>query len=78
MADDPRHTLDQLGFFFFFFTLDTGSERSLSPKLSDIRVYEPQIRAHLGFTRVSVADELVRETLILHPRYVLDPAQKHV
>jgi len=35
-------------FFFFFFTLVTGPRRSLSLKLSDIRVYEPQIRARLG------------------------------
>ena len=33
---------------FFFFTLVTGPRRSLSLKLSDTRVYEPQIRAHLG------------------------------
>ena len=31
-------------FFFFFFTLVTGPIRSLSLKLSDTRVYEPQIR----------------------------------
>ena len=37
-------------FFFFFFTLVTGHCRSLSLKLSDIRVYEPQIRARLGTT----------------------------
>jgi len=30
--------------FFFFFTLGTGPRRSLSLKLSDTRVYEPQIR----------------------------------
>ena len=35
-------------FFFFFFTLITGPSRSLSLKLSDTRVYEPQIRARLG------------------------------
>ena len=35
---------------FFFFTLVTGSRRSLSLKLSDTRVYEPQIRARLGTT----------------------------
>ena len=35
-------------FFFFFFTLVTGPRRSLSLKLSDTRVYEPQIRALLG------------------------------
>jgi len=32
---------------FFFFTLVTGPRRSLSMKLSDTRVYEPQIRARL-------------------------------
>ena len=36
------------GFFFFFFTLVTGPRRSLSLKLSDANVYEPQIRARLG------------------------------
>ena len=35
---------------FFFFTLVTGPRRSLSLKLSDTRVYEPQIRARLGTT----------------------------
>jgi len=35
-------------FFFFFFTLVTGPRRSLSLKLSDARVCEPQIRARLG------------------------------
>ena len=30
--------------FFFFFNLVTGPRRSLSRKLSDTRVYEPQIR----------------------------------
>ena len=37
-------------FFFFFFTLVTGPRRSLSLKLSDTRVYGPQIRARLGTT----------------------------
>jgi len=35
-------------FFFFFFTLVTGPRRSLGLKLSDTRVYGPQIRARLG------------------------------
>ena len=35
---------------FFFFTLVTGPRRYLSLKLSDTRVYEPQIRARLGTT----------------------------
>ena len=67
MAEDARHTLDELGFFFFFFTLDTGSERSFSPKLSDTRVYEPQIRARPGTTRFSAANNLIHETRILYP-----------
>ena len=39
-----------LVFFFFFFTLVTGPRRSLSLKLSDTTLYEPQIRARLGTT----------------------------
>jgi len=34
----------------FFFTLVTGPSWSLSLKLSDTRVYEPEIRARLGTT----------------------------
>ena len=34
----------------FFFTLVTGPRRSLSLKLSDTRVYEPQMLARLGTT----------------------------
>jgi len=37
-------------FFFFFFTLVTSPRRSLRLKLSNTRVYEPQIRAPLGTT----------------------------
>ena len=33
---------------YFFFTHVTGPRRSLSLKLSDTRVYEPQMRARLG------------------------------
>ena len=36
--------------FFIFSTLVTGPGRSFSLKLSDTRVYEPQIRARLGTT----------------------------
>jgi len=36
--------------FFFFFALITDSRRSSSLKLSDARVFEPPIRAHLGIT----------------------------
>ena len=35
---------------FFFFSLVTGPRRSLRLKMSDTRVYEPQIRARLGTT----------------------------
>jgi len=34
----------------YFFTLVTGPRRSLNLKLSDTKVYEPQIRARLGTT----------------------------
>jgi len=46
---EPRMEVGETPFFFFF-TLVTGPRRSLSFKLSDARVYEPQIRAHLGTT----------------------------
>ena len=39
--------LDQV-FLFFSITLVTGPRRSLSLKLSDTNVYEPQMRALLG------------------------------
>ena len=35
---------------FFFSTLVTGPKRSLRLKLSDTRVYEPEVRARLGTT----------------------------
>jgi len=43
--------------FFFFFTLVTGPRRSLCLKLSDTRVYEPQIRARsrAAFARRAVS-----------------------
>ena len=37
-------------FFTFFFTLGTGPRRSLRLKLSETRVYGPQVRARLGAT----------------------------
>ena len=40
-------SLDVGNSFFFFFTLVTGPRRSLSRKLCDTRVFEPQIRARL-------------------------------
>ena len=46
----PRGVGSSQNFFFFFCTLVTGPRRSLSLKLSDTRVYEPQIRARLGTT----------------------------
>jgi len=45
-----RGRCDHSSSFFFFFTLVTGPRRYLSLKLSDTRVYEPQIRARLGTT----------------------------
>jgi len=41
---------DKTQVFFFVFTLVSGPRRSLSLKLSDARVYELQIRAHLVTT----------------------------
>ena len=46
-VDEVQHTARRPAVFFFF-TLVTGPTRSLSLKLSDTRVYEPQIRARLG------------------------------
>jgi len=43
----------------FFFTLVTGPGRSLRLKLSDTRVYEPQIRARLGTTADSGARQAI-------------------
>ena len=42
---DRATRVESRDFFFFFFTLVTGPRRSLSLKLSDTRVYEPQTRA---------------------------------
>jgi hypothetical protein len=42
-----RHCPHLIFCFFFFFTPVAGPSRSLSLKLSDTRVYEPQIRARL-------------------------------
>jgi len=44
-------TLSPYGIFFFFFTLVAGRKGSLSLKLSDTRVYAPQIRARLVWDR---------------------------
>ena len=44
-------------FSFFFFILVTGPRRSLSLKLSDTEVYEPQIRARVG-TRCSASTRI--------------------
>ena len=58
-ADRSKLLLPGVGalffFFFFFFTLVTGPRRSLSLKLSDTRVYEPQVRARLGTTPLGCA-----------------------
>jgi len=39
----PSLPRERGSFFFFFFTLVTGPRRSLSLKLSDTKVYEPQM-----------------------------------
>ena len=46
-------------FFLFFFTLVTGPRRSLSLKLNDTRVYEPQMRTRLG----TIAHDMQVETV---------------
>jgi len=46
-------------FFFFFFTLVTGPRRPLSLKLSDTKVYEPQIRAQCAGEREFFIDNLL-------------------
>ena len=45
-----RRVLQLTSVIFFFFTLATGPTRSVSLKLSDARVYEPQIQARPGTT----------------------------
>jgi len=46
----PKPPAPPTFFFFFFFIIVTGPRRSLSLKLIEKRVYEPQIRARLGTT----------------------------
>ena len=48
--DYQRPIHSSLAATFFFFTLVTGPRRSLGLKLSDTRVYEPQMRACLDTT----------------------------
>jgi len=56
----------------FFFTLVTGPRRSLSLKLSDTRVYEPQIRARLGTTdAASIKPTALSEALVVRQRRLL-------
>ena len=47
-APETRNPEPEVLLRLFFFTLGTGPSRSLGLKLSDIRVYEPQMRARLG------------------------------
>jgi len=56
---------------FFFFTLGTGPRRSLSLKLSDARVYEPQIRARLAVCR-AIARYLSMENEVRAPSSPLE------
>ena len=63
-------------FFFFFFTLVTGPRRSLSLKLSDTRVYEPQIRARLGTTAPRREQMRGPELGVLHSEAMLGNTEK--
>ena len=55
--------------FFFFFTLVTGPRCSLSLKLSDTRVYEPQIRANSAGKAVDLQGRGPEEAALeRHPR----------
>ena len=45
---DPLTPKRKVFFLCFFFTIVTGPRRSLSPKLGDTRVSEPQIRAQMA------------------------------
>ena len=58
------------GTFFFFFTLVTVPRRSLSLKLSDTNVYEPQIRARLGTTAHFYQTYIchIRSTAVCYPK----------
>ena len=59
-------------YFFFVFTLVTGPGRSVSLKLSDTRVHEPQIRAHpvttAHFDEAAPKGCLVQESDLGEPR----------
>jgi len=46
--EDYTSRLSAIAEVLLFLTLVAGPRRSLSLKLSDIRVYEPHIRARLG------------------------------
>ena len=50
---NPPHQARNL---LFLFALVTGPRRSLSLKLSDTRVYEPQMRARLGNNNTPILD----------------------
>ena len=70
-APRPRHHPARvLLLFFFFLTLVTDPRRSLSLKLSDTRVYEPQTRARLGTTA-----QLCRVVVLKFSNLVRDSAQ---
>ena len=63
-------TLDSLaaGVLLFFFTRVTGPRRFLRHKLSDTRVYEPQIRARLGTTAHFCKVVVLKLAGVLHGR----------
>ena len=55
------------GYSFFFFTPVTGPRRSLSLKLSDAKIYEPQIRARLGNHNTTILGFCRNSLLTLEP-----------
>ena len=57
----------------FFCTLVTGPRRSLSLKLSDTRVYGPQVRARLGTTGVGDAEADAVRGRVARPCSLLSP-----
>jgi len=53
---------------YFFITHDSGSERLLSPELSDTHVLEPWIRARLGSISGTAKLAILAELVILQLR----------
>ena len=62
---------------YFFFAFVAGPKGSLSLKLSDTKVYAPQIRGRLG-TTARFCKVVVLETIDTGPRRPLSPEFSHV